>query len=94
MIDNIVDVLAVIGTIFVITTTLGLSIEQMNTGLKELLKINTSTTLQIRVIVGIQLIVTMSVQSGLNKGVKLLSVGNFYLSIIALEFLLIFRDGG
>ncbi len=90
IIGDIVDVLAVIGTIFGIATTLGLGVEQMNSGLKEVLNIDTSTTLQIIVMAIIMLIATVSVLSGVNKGVKLLSVGNFWLSIIVLGFLLIF----
>lgn len=90
IIGDFVDVLAVIGTIFGIATTLGLGVEQMNSGLKEVLNINTSTTLQLIVMAVIMLIATISVLSGVNKGVKLLSVGNFWLSIIALGFLLIF----
>ncbi|AXH09573.1 choline transporter [Malaciobacter halophilus] len=87
---DFVDVLAVFGTVFGIATTLGLGVEQMNAGLKEVIGINTSLTLQLIVMAVIMIIATVSVVSGVSKGVKLLSVGNFWLSIVALAFLLLF----
>ncbi|RXJ57860.1 BCCT family transporter [Candidatus Marinarcus aquaticus] len=85
-----VDVLAVFGTVFGIATTLGLGVEQMNAGLKEVLHIQPSQTLQLLVMSIIMLIATFSVVSGVSKGVKLLSEANFWLSILVLLFLLFF----
>lgn len=85
-----VDVLAVFGTVFGIATTLGLGVEQMNAGLKEVLHIQPSQTLQLIVMSIIMLIATFSVVSGLSKGVKRLSEANFWLSILVLLFLLFF----
>ncbi len=87
---DIIDVLAVFGTVFGIATTLGLGVEQMNAGLKEVLGIETSLTLQLTVMVIIMLIAVASVVSGVSKGVKFLSESNFWLSIVALTFLLLF----
>jgi len=90
IIGDIIDVLAVFGTIFGIATTLGLGVEQMNAGLQILLGIETSLTFQLGVMGIIMLIATVSVLSGVNKGVRILSEGNFWLSIAVLVFLLLF----
>ncbi|PHO08969.1 choline transporter [Malaciobacter canalis] len=90
ILGDFVDILAVSGTIFGIATTLGLGVEQMNAGLKEVLNIKPSLFLQLGVMTAIMIIATISVVSGVNKGVKLLSIGNFWLSIIVLLFLLVF----
>jgi choline/glycine/proline betaine transport protein len=87
---SFVDILAVFGTVFGIATTLGLGVQQMNSGLKEVLQIQTSQFIQLLVMGIIMIIATFSVVSGVSKGVKLLSEGNFWLSIIALVFLLVF----
>lgn len=89
-IGSFVDILAVFGTVFGIATTLGLGVQQMNSGLKEVLQIQTSQFIQLLVMGIIMIIATFSVVSGVSKGVKLLSEGNFWLSIIALIFLLVF----
>jgi choline/glycine/proline betaine transport protein len=90
VLGDFVDILAVFGTVFGIATTLGLGVEQMNAGLKEVLNIKSSLFLQLGVMSAIMIIATISVVSGVNKGVKLLSIGNFWLSIIVLLFLLVF----
>jgi choline/glycine/proline betaine transport protein len=89
-IGDIIDVLAVFGTIFGIATTLGLGVEQMNAGLVYVANLSTSLSFQLSVMTAIMLIATVSVMSGVHKGVKLLSEANFWLSIVALSFLLIF----
>ncbi len=87
---DFIDVLAVFGTVFGIATTLGLGVEQMNAGLEQVAGIASSQSFQLTVMTGIMLIATVSVLSGVNKGVRLLSEANFWLSIVALAFLLFF----
>ncbi|MFW6307845.1 MAG: BCCT family transporter, partial [Campylobacterales bacterium] len=87
---DMVDILAVFGTIFGIATTLGLGVEQMNSGITRLVGIEPSLSFQLTTIGVIMLIATISVVSGTNKGIRILSESNFWLSVIALGFLLIF----
>ncbi len=87
---DLVDILAVFGTIFGIATTLGLGVEQMDAGLNHVLNIDTTLTLQLSVMAVIMFIATASVASGVSKGVKLISEGNFWLSIFVLVFLLVY----
>ncbi|RXK12223.1 choline transporter [Halarcobacter mediterraneus] len=90
ILGDLVDILAVFGTIFGIATTLGLGVEQMDAGLNHVLNIDTTLTLQLSVMAVIMFIATASVASGVSKGVKLISEGNFWLSIFVLVFLLVY----
>lgn len=85
-----VDVLAVFGTVFGIATTLGLGVQQMNAGLGALFGWPSSTGLQLTVTAVIMTVATLSVVSGVKKGVRLLSEANFWLSIAVVVFLLVF----
>ncbi len=86
---DLIDLLAVFGTVFGIATTLGLGVQQMNAGLNRVFGIVNSTELQLTVIAGIMMIATVSVVSGVSRGVRLLSEMNFWLSIAAVFFMLI-----
>lgn len=85
-----VDVLAVFGTVFGIATTLGLGVQQMNAGLGALFGLESSVWLQLTVTAVIMSVATVSVVSGVKKGVRLLSEANFWLSIAVVVFLLLF----
>jgi len=82
-----IDVVAVLATLFGLATTLGFGAVQFTTGISELSGLSNSVHLQILSIVGITLIATVSVLSGLNKGLKYLS--NLNIIIAGLLFLFI-----
>lgn len=85
-----VDVLAVFGTVFGVATSLGLGVTQMNTGLNTMFGMDVSLGNQIMLIAIISAIATISVVSGVGRGVKFLSEVNMWLSIGLLVFLLCF----
>ncbi|WP_404419431.1 BCCT family transporter [Marinospirillum sp.] len=86
---DVIDLLAVFGTVFGIATTLGLGVQQMNAGLSQVFGLANSTQLQLTVIAVIMFIATASVVSGVSRGVRLLSEMNFWLSIVAVTFMLL-----
>ena len=86
---NVVDTLAVFGTMFGIVTSLGLGAIQINDGLGTVFGIGNSVTVQILVIAFITGIATLSVVAGLDAGIKRLSNLNVVLSMILLAFILI-----
>ncbi len=86
---DVVDILAVFGTMFGIVTSLGLGAMQINSGLGEVFGIPQSTTVQIIVIAVITAMATLSVVAGLDGGIKRLSNINILLSILFLIFILI-----
>ena len=87
---HIVDVFAILGTLFGIATTLGLSVAQINAGINYLWEgIPISTTVQIIAIAIITAAATVSVVAGLDKGVKNLSILNMVLAVLLMTFVFI-----
>ena len=78
---HVVDVFAVLGTMFGVATSLGLGVLQVNAGLDYLLGIGQSHTAQVLLIVGITAAATASVVSGLDKGISLLSRINVFAAL-------------
>ena len=80
-IGHTVDVFAILGTLFGIATTLGLSVAQINAGMNYLWPfIPVSTTVQIISIAVITVLTVLSVAAGLDKGIKRLSLLNMVLA--------------
>jgi len=83
-IGHAVDILAIFATTFGVATSLGFGAAQINTGLNQLFGLEISVAHQIIIIGAVTLVAVISVASGLDRGIKLLSEGNFWLSIILL----------
>ncbi len=88
-IGHMVDIFAVLGTMFGIATSLGLGVLQINAGLNYLFDLPESVPLQIGLIAVITLMATVSVVAGLDAGIKRLSVLNLGLAVILLLFVLL-----
>ena len=86
-IGHTVDVFAILGTLFGIATTLGLSVTQINAGLHYLWpSVPISTFVQVFTIIVITGLTTISVVAGLDKGVKRLSIINMGLAVLLMAF--------
>lgn len=90
MLGDTVDLLAVFGTVFGIATTLGLGVQQMNAGLDAVFGLEASVRLQLLITTVIMSVATLSVASGVKRGVRFLSEVNFWLSILVVGFMLLF----
>lgn len=89
-IGHTVDTFAILGTLFGIATTLGLSVAQINAGLNYLWPgIPVNTTVQIITIVAITSLALFSVVAGMDKGIKRLSILNMVLAISLMLFVFI-----
>jgi len=88
---HLVDVFAVVSTVFGVATSLGLGASQVNAGFGYLFGIDVSITNQIIIMGVITSLAVISVATGLDKGIKFLSETNMVLAIILL--LLIFVLG-
>ncbi len=86
---NIVEVLAIFGTLFGVATSLGLGVMQINAGMDYLGILSVSVNNQILLIALITLIATVSVASGLNRGIRILSQVNIYLAALLVIFVFI-----
>ena len=88
---HLVDVFAVVSTVFGVATSLGLGASQVNAGFGYLFGIDVSVTNQIIIMSAIVGLAVISVATGLDKGIKILSETNMVLAVILL--LLIFVLG-
>lgn len=90
-IGHTVDVFAIVGTMFGIATSLGLSVAQINAGLNYLLPemIPVSTTVQVIVIALVTAAALVSVLAGMDKGVKRLSILNMVLATALMFFVFV-----
>nr|WP_298171765.1 BCCT family transporter [uncultured Pseudomonas sp.] len=86
---HVVDILAVLATLFGLATSLGLGAQQAAAGLEYLFDIKASVTSQVLLVIGITVIALASVLAGLDKGVKRLSEINMVLAILLLLFIII-----
>lgn len=88
-IGHVVDIFAVLGTMFGVATSLGLGVLQVNAGLNYLFDVPEDLTVQIILIAVITLFATGSVVAGLNAGIRRLSELNLFLAVVLLLFMLI-----
>ena len=83
---HIIDILAVLATLFGLATSLGLGASQAAAGINHVFGIDSGVGLQIGVIVGVTLLAIVSVVRGLDGGVKLLSNINMLIAFVLLVF--------
>jgi choline/glycine/proline betaine transport protein len=88
-IGDVIDVLAVLATLFGLATSLGLGAAQAGAGMEYVFGFENTTNLQVLIIIGVTLIATLSVILGIDKGVKVLSEFNIRLAGLFLLFILI-----
>ncbi|MFT5812355.1 MAG: choline/glycine/proline betaine transport protein [Psychroserpens sp.] len=86
---HLVDVFAVVSTVFGVATSLGLGASQVNAGFGYLFGIDVSTTNQIIIMIGIIGLAVISVATGLDKGIKILSETNMILAVILLMLIFV-----
>ncbi|MCK5819626.1 MAG: BCCT family transporter [Psychromonas sp.] len=86
---NIIDIVAVISTIFGLATSLGLGAQQAASGLHHVFGIKVNITTQIIVILVVTSLTALSVMQGVNGGIKIVSNINMILAGIVLIFVMI-----
>ncbi|MGQ4879759.1 choline BCCT transporter BetT [Billgrantia sp. LNSP4103-1] len=87
-IGNAVDITAVISTVFGIATSLGIGVMQLNYGLNYMFGVPESLSVQVILIVLVVVLATISVVSGVEKGIRRLSEFNMLLALVLLLFVL------
>ncbi|MDP3893359.1 BCCT family transporter [Nocardioides sp.] len=79
---DVIDVIAVLGTLFGVATSLGLGVSQIGAGLAHLGAVDAATTwLLVALIIIISAIATVSVVTGIDKGIKWLSNINMVVAV-------------
>ncbi|AEI09022.1 Choline-glycine betaine transporter [Corynebacterium resistens DSM 45100] len=85
---KLIDALAIIGTVFGIAVSVGLGALQINAGLAHIFGAPTVAWVQVIVIAIICAVACVSVASGLNKGIKILSNTNILMAVVLMIFIL------
>ena len=86
---DVIDILAVVATLFGVATSLGFGVSQINAGLAVLMGTPVSVPVQLGLITFITMVATLSVVSGLDKGIKRLSQLNLLLALALMLFVLL-----
>lgn len=86
---HLVDILAVLATIFGLATSLGFGAQQASSGLNFLFGIESNISTQIAIIIGVTAVAIISVVRGLDGGVKVLSNINMGLAALLLVFVIL-----
>ncbi len=86
---NLVDVLAIFGTMFGIATSLGLGVAQINAGLNRVFDVPVGEGVQVALIAGITVVATISVVTGIDRGIRRLSELNITVAGLLLLFVAI-----
>lgn len=85
---HVIDILAVLATLFGLATSLGYGAAQASSGLNFLFDVPLGNTTQIVLVIGITAIALASVVAGLDAGVKRLSEINMMLAVLLLVFVI------
>lgn len=88
-IGHAVDIFAIVGTMFGIATSLGLGVNQINAGLNYLIGLPIGPQVQVPLIAFITALATISVVTGLDKGVRILSETNLIVAVLLMVFVLL-----
>jgi choline/glycine/proline betaine transport protein len=86
---HLIDILAVLGTLFGLATSLGLGAMQINAGLHHLFGVPKATTVQLVVIAVITAAATVSLVTGLRRGIRRLSEANMVLAALLVVFVFV-----
>tara|TARA_Y100000034_G_scaffold114014_1_gene149662 strand:- start:73 stop:1302 length:1230 start_codon:yes stop_codon:yes gene_type:complete len=83
---HLIDILAVLATLFGLATSLGLGAQQAAAGINHVFGTDSGIGLEIGVIIGVTLLAVISVVRGIDGGVKLLSNVNMLIAFVLLVF--------
>lgn len=89
-IGHAIDIFAIIGTVLGIATSLGFGVLQINSGFNYLFDIPVNVTVQVILIIVATSLATISVVSGLDKGIRRLSETTLVLALILMVLVLSF----
>ncbi len=88
-IGHMTDILAIISTTFGVATALSYGVIQVSSGLQYLFAITPDTKLQVMLIVIITALATLSVASGLDRGIRKLSELNLILALLLMLLVIV-----
>ncbi|ATQ41248.1 BCCT family transporter [Caulobacter mirabilis] len=94
VVGDAVDIFAICGTLFGIATSLGLGVAQIGRGLEHLTGLPATPTNEVLLIAAVMGLATVSVLTGLDRGVRRLSEVNLVLAVLLMLFVLVVGPTG
>ena len=88
-IGHAVDIFAVLGTVLGVATSLGFGVAQINSGLNYLFDVPVTIWVQVVLIVVAMVLATISLVSGLDRGIRILSEANLLLAVLLMIIVLV-----
>lgn len=88
-VGDLIDIIAIVGTLFGVAISLALGALQIGAGIGVVSDVEAGTVLRILVIVAITLVATLSVITGVKRGIRWLSNVNISLMALLLVFVLV-----
>ena len=86
---DVIDILAVLATLFGLATSLGLGVLQVSAGLNHVFELPDNIYMQVGIIIAITAVATASVVLGIDKGVRVLSEFNVRIAALFLLFMIV-----
>jgi len=88
-VGDLIDILAVLATLFGLATSLGIGASQAGAGMEYVFGLENTTTLQVYIIIAVTAVAVVSVVLGIDRGVKVLSQFNIQVAALFLVFILV-----
>lgn len=88
-VGDLIDIAAVLGTLFGVAASLGFGAVQFTAGMEYLGVLTSTPMVLLVVVIGVTSLAALSVASGLDKGIKILSNSNLILGIVLLVAVLL-----
>lgn len=88
-VGTLIDIVAIVGTLIGVATSLGFGVMQLSSGIEYMTGIQFSKTAVVVTAVVISSLAAVSVSSGLDRGIKMLSNGNLVLAVVFLALVLV-----
>src|SRR5699024_10662271 len=85
----LIDALSIIGTIFGLAVSVGLGVLQINASMNIMWDVQLVSSVELAIIIGVTVTASISVASGLDGGMKILSNINIGAAIVLMVFVLL-----
>ena len=84
-----ISILALVGTVFGVATTMGIGVVLLNVGFSKLFGLEEGLTLQIALVVGAVILTILATTSGVDRGIRWISELNLWSAVAMMAFILI-----
>lgn len=84
-----ISILALVGTVFGVATTMGIGVVLLNVGFSKIFGLEEGLTLQIALVVGAVILTILATTSGVDRGIRWISELNLWSAVAMMAFILI-----